>query len=198
MASKKFNPREQLEAFNSAKKVHYYLSVVAIGSTFIGWYTRPWIQSHQQLGIASQGVFFLLAHIGLIVYLARSSRPNLRVFSASIVTGCALLVGLFAFPSYIHQEIGTEVRAGYWVAVFVTVIQIITFAKVRLQLKSKSIPLVPGIDEKPIVAPTVVVQSAPSNTSSSLDELARLADLRDRGVISDDEFESLKKKIIKD
>lgn len=40
------------------------------------------------------------------------------------------------------------------------------------------------------------IQSAVGTTSSSADELARLADLKNQGVISDAEFQQLKAKVI--
>ncbi|MFN8034581.1 MAG: SHOCT domain-containing protein [Acidimicrobiia bacterium] len=40
------------------------------------------------------------------------------------------------------------------------------------------------------------IQSAAGTTASSADELARLADLKDRGVIDDAEFQRLKAKVV--
>ena len=177
------------------------LTVMAV-SVFLPWMRRSpvYLDCHWNCfwttysGLQSVGVPVLVLSAACIIYIARTNGPNLRICTVSAMFGLATFIGTAIWSEADHssqQLVGAGIAQGAAVALFLTALL------VRIYLKAMKVPVV---DPKPIVVATTNVTTGKllSNQSDStlLEELRRLGDLRDRGVINHDEFELMKKKFL--
>jgi hypothetical protein len=187
------------QAMSRQRKFLLITAAVGVLSIFLPWHTVGGIfQGININGFHGLGVlvFFLFAGTGALAFIGDQAKPlDKKMWLITLAAGAIAVLIVIARLAGAGDAFGiTKPGIGLWLALAVSLC-ILAFA---WMYKNPGDTLQNAFDslKENISATTAGTTSKPPTGSSKIDELEKLIELKNQGKITDDEYQSLKSKMI--